>query len=81
MKLWNIEIFLLDESGREMEASLFTKATYNLHPSFANPTQSTSLPLLPSPPLGFSRPSLTFVDRRSIHDGDEMLMWGLINSV
>jgi transcription initiation factor IIF auxiliary subunit len=41
MKLWNIEIFLLDDTGKEMEASIFTKAVYNLHPSFANPVQST----------------------------------------
>jgi hypothetical protein len=41
MKSWNIEIFLLDEAGQEKPAACFTKATYNLHPSFANPVQST----------------------------------------
>jgi transcription initiation factor IIF auxiliary subunit len=40
MKLWSIEIFLLDEAGNQIEANIFSKATYNLHASFANPTQS-----------------------------------------
>lgn len=41
MKLWSIELFLLDEAGNNADASIFSKATYNLHPSFANPNQST----------------------------------------
>lgn len=40
MKSWNIEIYLLDEAGNEKTANCFTKAVYNLHPSFANPIQS-----------------------------------------
>jgi len=40
MKLWNIEIFLLDEAGNVTDTSVFSKAVYNLHPSFANPTQT-----------------------------------------
>jgi len=44
MKLWNIEIFLLDEAGNPIEASIFTKAVYNLHPSFANPVQTFEKP-------------------------------------
>jgi len=40
MKSWNIEIYLLDEAGNERPANCFTKAVYNLHPSFANPVQS-----------------------------------------
>jgi transcription initiation factor IIF auxiliary subunit len=40
MKTWNIEIYLLDEAGHEKPANCFTKAVYNLHPSFANPVQS-----------------------------------------
>jgi transcription initiation factor IIF auxiliary subunit len=40
MKSWNIEIFLVDENGNDKPANCFTKVTYNLHPSFANPTQS-----------------------------------------
>ncbi len=43
MKSWNIEVYMLDEMGNEKPASCFTKVTYNLHPSFANPTQSQSL--------------------------------------
>lgn len=46
MKLWNIEVFLLDEQENEHPAKVFTKAVYNLHPSFKNPTQSKSLFLL-----------------------------------
>ncbi len=42
MKLWNIEVYLLDEAGNEKPATCFTKVVYNLHPSFANPVQSTS---------------------------------------
>lgn len=44
MKSWNIEVFLLDEAGNEKPASCFTKAVYNLHPSFLNPVQSTCFP-------------------------------------
>lgn len=42
MKSWNIEIFLLDDAGNQKPANCFTKATYNLHPSFANPVQCES---------------------------------------
>ena len=50
MKKWNIEIFLLDEHGAEKPATCFTKATYNLHPSFAQPVQGPFPPLeLPLP--------------------------------
>ncbi|KAH8599690.1 yeats family-domain-containing protein [Bisporella sp. PMI_857] len=44
MKTWNIEIVLLDEAGDEKPASCFTKAVYNLHPSFANPIQTFTSP-------------------------------------
>ncbi|KAF5877282.1 putative transcription initiation factor tfiid subunit 14 protein [Botrytis fragariae] len=40
MKSWNIEIFMLDENGNEKPATCFTKAVYNLHPTFPNPTQT-----------------------------------------
>jgi len=42
MKSWNIEIYLLDDEGNPKPAKCFTKVVYNLHPSFANPTQSKS---------------------------------------
>ena len=42
MKLWSIEIVLLDQEGKDVEANLFSKVVYNLHPSFQNPTQSKS---------------------------------------
>lgn len=44
MKLWSIEIFILDEAGKEVDANIFSKVTYNLHPSFANPTQTFNEP-------------------------------------
>ncbi|TAQ87422.1 hypothetical protein B7494_g4257 [Chlorociboria aeruginascens] len=44
MKSWNIEIFLLDEAGNAKTANCFTKVTYNLHPSFANPNQTFHKP-------------------------------------
>jgi hypothetical protein len=40
MKLWNIEIYLLDEAGNPTDSSIIAKAIYNLHPSFTNPVQS-----------------------------------------
>lgn len=40
MKEWTIEIYLLDQEGKEHPANCFTKVTYNLHPSFEQPTQS-----------------------------------------
>lgn len=46
MKEWTIEIYVLDQDGREHPANCFTKVTYNLHPSFEQPTQS-KYPTLP----------------------------------
>ncbi len=34
MRAWNIEIYLLNEHGDELPASIFEKVTYKLHPSF-----------------------------------------------
>ena len=34
MRAWNIEVYLLNEHGEEVPASVFEKATYKLHPSF-----------------------------------------------
>ncbi|MCJ1256124.1 hypothetical protein MMC24_003944 [Lignoscripta atroalba] len=34
LRKWNIQIFLLNEHGDETPASIFSKATYKLHPSF-----------------------------------------------
>ena len=39
MRSWSIRVYLLDESGKEVPATLFEKATYKLHPSFKNPVQ------------------------------------------
>lgn len=40
MKEWTVEIYILDQDGKEKPARCFHKVTYNLHPSFANPIQS-----------------------------------------
>ncbi|KAK6851845.1 hypothetical protein PG990_015022 [Apiospora arundinis] len=44
MKEWNVKIFLTDAEGNEHPANCFTKVTYNLHPSFANPNQTFTEP-------------------------------------
>src|SRR5687767_139012 len=45
MKEWTVEVYVLDQDGKEKPARCFTKAVYHLHPSFENPVQSTSPPL------------------------------------
>ena len=42
MRSWSIRVYLLDESGKEVPATLFEKAVYKLHPSFKNPVQGES---------------------------------------
>lgn len=42
MKEWTIEVYLLDQDGKQHPAKCFQKVVYNLHPSFENPTQSKS---------------------------------------
>lgn len=41
MKEWTIEVFMLDDAGNEKPAKAFTKVVYNLHPSFAQPVQTS----------------------------------------
>ncbi|KAK4252129.1 RanBP1 domain-containing protein [Corynascus novoguineensis] len=40
MKEWTVEIYILDQDGKEKPARCFTKAVYHLHPSFANSVQT-----------------------------------------
>lgn len=42
MKEWTVEVYILDQDGKEHQAKCFTKVTYNLHPSFEDPVQSKS---------------------------------------
>lgn len=42
MKEWTVEVYILDEAGKEKPARCFQKVIYNLHPSFENPVQSRS---------------------------------------
>lgn len=44
LRLWTIEIKLLNETGEEMKADVFSKAVYNLHPTFPNPVQTVTTP-------------------------------------
>ncbi|KAL1882763.1 hypothetical protein VTK73DRAFT_888 [Phialemonium thermophilum] len=44
MKEWTVEIYLLDQEGKEHPAKCFTKAVYHLHPSFENPVQTFTSP-------------------------------------
>jgi len=46
MRLWSIEICLLNDQGQEVLANCFDKAVYNLHPSFEKNKQGKALPLL-----------------------------------
>lgn len=48
MKEWTVELYVLDQDGKEHPANCFTKVTYHLHPSFANPDQSEYLSILSS---------------------------------
>ncbi|OAA64171.1 transcription initiation factor subunit [Niveomyces insectorum RCEF 264] len=40
MKEWTVEVYILDEAGKEKPARCFQKVVYNLHPSFENPVQT-----------------------------------------
>lgn len=40
MRQWSIQITLLNESGKELPATIFEKVTYHLHPTFANPVRT-----------------------------------------
>ena len=44
LRKWNIQLFLLNEHGEEIPATIFSKALYKLHPSFekrANQSKSS----------------------------------------
>ena len=45
MRAWTIEIWLVDENGQDVAATVFSKAVYNLHPSFDKNKQSPHLHL------------------------------------
>lgn len=49
LRKWNIQIFLLNEHGEEVPATLFSKALYKLHPSFDKRQNQSSFinPMLP----------------------------------
>ncbi|KAL2382915.1 hypothetical protein RJZ90_002948 [Blastomyces dermatitidis] len=36
LRKWSIEVYLLNEHGEEVPATMFDKVTYTLHPSFGN---------------------------------------------
>lgn len=56
MKEWSVQLYLIDQDGKEQPATCFTKVTYNLHPSFENPNQSRHIFT-----LGFVARALTWL--------------------
>ncbi|KAK2070091.1 hypothetical protein P8C59_004620 [Phyllachora maydis] len=44
MREWTIEVYILDQDGKEHPAKCFQKAVYNLHPSFEVPVQTFTEP-------------------------------------
>jgi len=40
MRSWSIELWLLNEQGEQIPATIFEKVMYELHPTFAKPKQS-----------------------------------------
>jgi transcription initiation factor IIF auxiliary subunit len=39
MRSWSVEIWMLDDAGNLIPASVFEKVTYELHPTFPKPKQ------------------------------------------
>lgn len=44
VRAWCIEVYLLDESGKQIPATILEKVTYLLHPTFANPKRDIKTP-------------------------------------
>jgi len=44
MREWSIEIWLLNDRDEDVPATIFEKATYELHPSFPKPRQTFKKP-------------------------------------
>jgi hypothetical protein len=70
MRKWNIEIWLLNEAGEEVQADVFDKVVYELHPSFAKPKQSMF--------LTFSRRFSVFQSSGTVRGGSPDLKSGNI---
>jgi transcription initiation factor IIF auxiliary subunit len=41
MRSWSVEVWLLNEAGEEVPATVFDKVMYELHPTFAKAKQGT----------------------------------------
>lgn len=41
MREWSVEIWMLDDNDKQLPATIFEKVTYELHPTFPKPKQST----------------------------------------
>jgi hypothetical protein len=50
LRQWSIEIYLLNEHGEQIPATLFDKVTYTLHPSFGSRAVQSTFPVLPLVP-------------------------------
>lgn len=73
MRKWSVEIYLLDQQGKQHKADCFQKVVYNLHPSFENPVQSEFYRTQTSPSDGLLliafQPSPTHRSSARMRDG------------
>ena len=70
MRSWSIEIWLLDEAGQEVQANVFEKATYNLHPSFEKNKHVIKKPPFRIEEKGWGEFEMTIV-LSTVHKGGE----------
>ncbi|KAF2269916.1 SAS complex, SAS5 subunit/transcription initiation factor IID, subunit 14 [Lojkania enalia] len=70
MRSWSIEIWLLDENGQEVQANVFDKAVYNLHPSFEKNKQTFKKPPFRIEEKGWGEFDMTIV-LTALHKGGD----------
>ncbi|KAF2740170.1 transcription initiation factor TFIID subunit 14 [Polyplosphaeria fusca] len=73
MRAWSIEIWLLDDQGTEVQANVFEKAVYNLHPSFERPKQTFKKPPFKIEEKGWGEFDMTIVLTGAHKGGDHPL--------
>lgn len=73
MRSWSIEIWLLDDQGAEVQANVFEKAVYNLHPSFEKNKQTFKKPPFKIEEKGWGEFDMTIVLTAAHKGGDHPL--------
>ncbi|KAF1951255.1 hypothetical protein CC80DRAFT_519569 [Byssothecium circinans] len=73
MRVWSIEIYLLDAEGREVPANCFEKAVYNLHPSFEKNKQTFKKAPFRIEEKGWGEFDMTIVLTAAFRGGDHTL--------